>query len=456
MSYLSHSTWLLANNAVHCCGYNEDGQMGLGTAGTGTDVYNFTKFTIPNETVATVAPGYMHTMVITASGKMFGFGNNEKGQLGTVRSGGTPVKENPNPTQVASNLLWANVSSGADHTLAISREGKVFAFGSNEYGQLGLGDNSSANMYSPVQIPYFTQTRAIKVLAGYNHSFVWTDDGVIHGFGRNDQSQLAMQSMVPQIKTPQKVNWGFPIAMLATGNTHSFAIDTKNQLWGVGYITKDFDYGQVPTLIHTFSESVVSLVSGVFHCLVLTASNKLYAMGQNGYKQVGLNVQGSVKNLAQITSLPLNGSRILSVAAGYHHSVVLTENNKLITWGAQSHGQLGLGTKSNFSLPTLVNSELHFSNLYLANFTTGSSSYSMLEPSEVIESVEVIALPKKTGGSNQDKDAIIRELTKKCEQQDCTIAMLQAEVDNLKIQISSQNNSRTLGDGHLNVTWVNK
>lgn len=141
--------------------------MGVGTFGGTNDVYALTKFEIPNERVSSLGCGYQHTMVITgmplfmfmlfcsyllASGKMYGFGNNEKGQLGILRYDcifsypsrfslfrtGTPTKANPLPVVVASSLLWSSVSAGSEHSLAITRDGKVFSFGSNEYGQLGM------------------------------------------------------------------------------------------------------------------------------------------------------------------------------------------------------------------------------------------------------------------------------------------------------------------------------
>jgi len=211
----------------------------------------------------------------------------------------------------------------------------------------------------------------------------------------------------------------------------------SNKLWGVGYITKDFDYGQSPILIHTFNEGVVSLVSGVFHCMVLTSSNKVYAYGQNGYKQVGVSTGASIKKFEQI-NVPTQGARIESIAAGYHHSLVLTENNKLIVWGAQSHGQLSVGTKTAMLTPTVVNSPLKFSNLYLAK---KSNSFAPLVEAETVEIVSPTL-------SRDDKDRIIREQASK-------IAILEAEIQSLKLQVSYQNNSRTLDDvGAMKVTFT--
>jgi alpha-tubulin suppressor-like RCC1 family protein len=443
MSFLTHSTWVLIDGALHCCGYNEDGQMGIGTFGGTSDVYNFTKFEIPNEKVVSLGCGYQHTVVVTASGKMYGFGNNEKGQLGTVRSG-LPVKSNPNPTPVASNLQWSSVSCGAEHTLAITRDGKVFSFGSNEHGQLGLG-SSMQSAYAPVQIPFFAGMRATKVNCGYDHSLVWTNDGQLYSFGKNELSQCGQQTLDPIINTPQKIGFGFPVTLVTPGNTHTFALDERNQVWGVGYLTKDLDFGQAPSLVHSFNEKVVSLQTGAFHVNVLTASNKLYSLGQNGYRQVGVNQNGTIKSFQQI-NIPLNGSYIQSIATGYHHSVALLGNGQLVVWGAQSHGQLGLGTKGNFFLPSVVNSNQRFSNLFL------STSLGIQSIEEQEEFVEMISL-----GNNRDKDSIIRELQSKNAQQAQRILVLEAEIQSLRIQ-SSQSQSKTpqmgLGDGAMKISFT--
>jgi len=274
---------------------------------------------------------------------------------------------------------------------------------------------------------------------------VWVDDDQIFSFGRNDQSQLGQRTLNPLINSPRPVHMGFKVKFLATGNTHTFVVDEENQLWGVGYITKDFDFGQSPVKIHSFKgEGVVGLCSGVFHCLVLTGNNKVYGYGQNGYKQVGVQTAGNITSV-QLVNLPGN-PRVQTLAAGYHHSVVLTDNNKLVVWGAQSHGQLGTETKVNMLLPTLVNSPLKFSNLYI---TLKPGSFGPV----IEESVEV-TLPIRVN-SEADKDKIIQELRKKNEQQAQRISILEAEIQGLKIQINYQDQSKNINDvGAMKISFT--
>jgi len=265
-------------------------------------------------------------------------------------------------------------------------------------------------------------------MCGYDHSFIWTDNGDVFSFGKNVHSQCGLQSMDEKIPTPQKLGFGFPVTLIAPGNTHTLALDEKNQVWGVGYMTKDLDFGQVPSLLHSFNEKVVALQSGGFHCNVLTASGKLYSFGQNGYKQVGVNQNGTISSFQQVL-LPLNGQNIQSIQTCYHHSLALTGDGKLIAWGAQSHGQLGTGNKVNLALPSSVNSNQRFSDLFLVGGSSGAV--------EVVEETIVLG-PRKT-------------------QADLDRERMEAEMQSLRIQQQgglSSTQTQQLGSGPLNLNFL--
>jgi len=294
-----------------------------------------------------------------------------------------------------------------------------------------------------VLIPFFAGRRATKVLCGYDHSFVFTEDGQIFSFGKNVHSQCGLQTMDEKVGTPTPLGFGFAVTQIAPGNTHTFVLDDKNQVWGVGYMTKDLDFGQVPTLLHSFKEQVQSLQSGGFHCNVLTVGGKVFSFGQNGYKQVGLNQAGTIKTFQQI-SLPVNGA-IATIATGYHHSLALTGDGKLVSWGAQSHGQLGTGVKANFQLPTVLASQQRFTNLYLAQGGVGSGG---IVEEEVVE--ESISL-----GVN--KDVLIKQLQAKVAEQSRTIQQLEAELQSLRIQHQQGTNkvpTMQLGQGNMNIQFT--
>ena len=81
-----------------------------------------------------------------------------------------------------------SVSAGFEHSLAVTTKGKVLAWGSNSFGQLGDGTTTSSDM--PVRVRLPQGTRASAVAAGDTFSLVLTSKGKVLAWGRNSNGQL--------------------------------------------------------------------------------------------------------------------------------------------------------------------------------------------------------------------------------------------------------------------------
>jgi alpha-tubulin suppressor-like RCC1 family protein len=142
-----------------------------------------------------VAAGGDHSLAIRDNGELYSFGGNGFGQLGngTVDDGLWVV-------QVGTDFDWESISAGgginpvgADdaalnggHSLAIKTDGTLWAWGSNYYGQLGLGTTDDAT--TPMQVG--KERGWVRVSAGKLHSFAWKADGSLWGWGNNAEGQL--------------------------------------------------------------------------------------------------------------------------------------------------------------------------------------------------------------------------------------------------------------------------
>jgi hypothetical protein len=89
----------------------------------------------PDRPLPAVAAGAMHSLVLTESGEVYAWGDNEFGQLGL---GDMVVRLTP--TKVEGLPKVKAVAAGYDHSLVLTESGEVYAWGWNDYGQLGLGD----------------------------------------------------------------------------------------------------------------------------------------------------------------------------------------------------------------------------------------------------------------------------------------------------------------------------
>ena len=116
----------------------------------------------------TVSAGGGQTLAIKTNGKLWGWGENTWGQLGIGKNGSTPIK-----TQIENENTWSKVSTGLQHTLAIKTDRTLWAWGENLYGQ--VGDNTYIDKWIPVQIG--TDTNWIEVEAGALHSIALKTNG---------------------------------------------------------------------------------------------------------------------------------------------------------------------------------------------------------------------------------------------------------------------------------------
>ena len=131
-------------------GYNNDGELGLG---------NNTNTNVPTQvgegtSWASVATGALHTLAVKTDGTLWAWGYNYSGQLGLGNNGRGTDKNVP--TQVGEGTDWASVAAGASHTLAVNTDGTLWAWGYNNEGELGLGNNGlGTDKNVPTQVTSF-------------------------------------------------------------------------------------------------------------------------------------------------------------------------------------------------------------------------------------------------------------------------------------------------------------
>jgi alpha-tubulin suppressor-like RCC1 family protein len=144
-------------------------------------------------TLTGIAAGGEHTVVLTSTGEVFTFGNNQYGQLGRSVAGAT---SSPTPGLVSFPGISGSIvaiAAGQSHTLALSSAGQLYAFGDNFSGRLGnsVNDRAHAANQTPtlVKMPAGSG-RIAQIAAGADYSLALTSDGRLYAFGGNNYGQL--------------------------------------------------------------------------------------------------------------------------------------------------------------------------------------------------------------------------------------------------------------------------
>ncbi|MCE9623173.1 MAG: RCC1 repeat-containing protein [Actinomycetia bacterium] len=360
-----HSLALKSDGSLWTFGANRYGQLGSATnSGTATPNPNPAQVLVG---VIAIAGGERHTLALKADGTLWTFGSNDSGQLGTATNSGN-ANPNPTPTQVLSGVTA--IAAGARHSLALKSDGTLWAFGANDFGQLGTATNSGTN--SPTSTPTQVLSGVRAIAAGGSHSLVLKTDGTLWSFGINRFGELGYSdnngTNVPN-PSPTQVMSG--VNAIAAGGGHSLALKSDGTLWTFGY-NSDGELGNstnnqtdlanpVPTQVLT---GVVEIAAGTVHSLALKSNGKLFAFGRNQFGQLG-----TATNSGTITPTPTPtevfstdppGIRLPSpiIAAGGFSSFVVGADGRLWSFGQNETGQLGtslnLATFRANPAPTVV------------------------------------------------------------------------------------------------------
>jgi len=193
--------------------------------------------------MSAVAAGLHHSLAIRKSdGAVFGWGWNEYSQLG---DGG--AMNSTTPVQVAgangSGYLTGvtAIAAGSRHSVALRQDATVWAWGSNQFGQLGAGvifycpptTLTTPCSGAPVRNQNFDASGVLSkwpmsIAAGGEHTLVRSMDGSVRGFGLNDEGELGVASPTSyQTPLPVSSSSGAPLVgaiAVAAGGSHSLAL----------------------------------------------------------------------------------------------------------------------------------------------------------------------------------------------------------------------------------------
>ncbi|NVB42012.1 hypothetical protein G6O69_29570 [Pseudenhygromyxa sp. WMMC2535] len=356
-----HSCALIDGGRVRCWGQNDNGQLGLGHTS------NIGNSKLPSDAGDLLLPapptaislGGDHTCALFDDGDVGCWGRNYWGQLGNGGSG------NYGDNETLANLEGLGLSSVIDvqlgnfHTCALLDDGTVTCWGWNIYGQLGYGN------FSQLTSPGGSLSlggKAVKLAAGADHTCALLENHDVRCWGNNVYGQLGLGDIgnneLPTDADP--VSLGLPpdtevvdlelggnhtCALLSDGSVMCWGDNTHGQL-GLGH-TNDIGDDELPSDVNPVSlpDTVEQLALGAYHTCALLTGGKVMCWGRNDYGQLGL---GHTNNIGD-DELPTDGGFVnlggstIAIAAGDRHTCALLENHDVRCWGRNLWGQLGLG-----------------------------------------------------------------------------------------------------------------
>ncbi len=259
-------------NNVYAFGGNSYGQLGINTPGS---YMHATPAQVPGITTAKqVAAGFRHSVLLRTDGTVIDWGDNEFFQLGDGNAGGYG---STTPLTVPNLNGITRIAAGGDHTLALRSDATVWAWGDNDRGQSGDGTMNDCSPY-PVQV--HNLTGIVNIAAGSDFSLALSNTGVVYAWGANDYGQMGTAASSVDHPLPFAVPVLTGITAIAAGGAFALAVRNDGTVWAWGYN----DVGQLgdgTTTIHT--NAVPTQVLGITGAVAVSAGASFgMALGSDG------------------------------------------------------------------------------------------------------------------------------------------------------------------------------
>eukprot|EP00438_Fugacium_kawagutii_P020669 Skav217592 [mRNA] locus=scaffold3512:89584:92656:- [translate_table: standard] len=340
-----------------------------------------------------VAAGTKHSMALSTGGDMFSWGHGGHGRLGhgVCDAAMRPTKIVLNKVEGGAEFKF--VAVGEAHSASIDSLGQVWCWGAGSFGRCGHGEET--DFLVPQVVAGMIGKSCSQLALGVCHSLaltrlgrIWSWGGFLYtGHGEDDDIEAARELDDEELK-------GRCIVEIAAGRFHSLALASTGEVfsWGAGSLGRlglgnsiedDLKTRDQPTPMQIFVKgnallgwqkktSLATVEKRGFvgeHAelqVIACAGMHSAAVGKDGscwlwgHGEYGQNASSQLEDFWKPTLLsavdPISRMKIkvLSVALGMEHCLIISTNLELFSWGRNHRGQLGLGTTTDTNEPTIV------------------------------------------------------------------------------------------------------
>jgi len=300
--------------------------------------------------------------------------------------------------------FWEEVEVGETHSMALSKDGDIYIWGSNSYRELNIRDNNERSaplaithsnaskdfsagsftsaiindLYELSTLGKYSLTKEsddnlTNVSVGNKHSAVIKSDGTLWSWGKNNNGQLGNAGIVERVELMQEDTNSTDWSTLSAGRDFTIALKNDGSMWGWG----SNEFGQignaqykerrVPVQEDTNATDWRSISAGGNHSSAIKVDGSLWSWGKNDDGVLGDGTYTSSRAQVQESSL----SQWESVSSGFNHTLAIKNDGTLWAWGSNYYGQLGDGTVEDKNSPTLISQERWSSISGGKNFSIG-------------------------------------------------------------------------------------
>lgn len=347
----AHTVAYTEEGILYAWGRNDSNQVGNGDTSRSVEIPTVIDLPLPKDVaVVDIKANLNFTLLLDSAGDVWVWGTNDQGQVGngTVDSVVKPTK-----IEALDHVFVTDIGAGQRHALAVSLKGEVWAWGNNGAGQVGIevpdGDDPRAkNILAPVRVPGLKDV--VDVEGGGSFSLAITRRGKVYSWGDNDNGQLGVDPLiVDQRHTPQLVEGIYQYAVaVAGGKDHAVALlhDGSMMSWGLNFAGQlgigTNENVHVPTPVNAAGIKMRQIAASGNFTIAISKDRRLFSWGQN--------LLGSLGTGTEDTNIPLQvdffSQPVINAANGLGHTIVTTLEEDgtegFWTFGLNSFDQIGI------------------------------------------------------------------------------------------------------------------
>ncbi|WP_299968630.1 Ig-like domain-containing protein [uncultured Roseobacter sp.] len=295
----NHFSIFLQDGVLYSSGENIVAQLGNGAIGF--DVKAPRPVEMPDgvaEGIVSVSAGLLHSTFLTEDGDVWAFGFNNRGPLGL---GDEEPRTEAVKIAALDNVTIVAIENGNGFSFAVAADGTLYGWGNNSNGQLGLGDQDER--LSPVVVEAFAGQKVVAVAADVSHTLVLTDDGAVYAMGSNVDNQVSREEDRRVLEPVLVADLPDDIVGVSTAGRTSYAVTADGRVFGWG----QSDEGQL-------------------------------LQGTDNGDGTFTSDEADVPVPVELTALP---EGIIDVQGGARWAVALTSDGDVYAWGPNDEGPTG-------------------------------------------------------------------------------------------------------------------
>ncbi|XP_054154012.1 E3 ubiquitin-protein ligase HERC2-like, partial [Oppia nitens] len=344
--------------------------------------------------------GNSFVLCITSDRQIYSWGSNILKQLGRHTISDDKFSK-PAIITYLSDKCIIDITSGWDHSLALSSDGTVYGWGHNNDGQCGCGQQTQY-IRSPTRVIFPTNTLIKSIYSYFNYSFAITSDGLVYSWGDNHNNQLGHKNTLKFFKPELIQN----IQNIKIQTIKSLDIRKYSQLYGnnralqliiksnikqfeqnideiklihfdcdsIWFVTIDdrvytlgdnkcgilglghnIDINEPEVIPELFEKNVQKFIIGYDFVLCITSDQQIYSWGLNDCNQLGRHTNSDDEYSKPAIITYLSDKCIINITCGSHHSLALSSDGTVYGWGHNLYGQCGCGQLMKYiDSPTCV------------------------------------------------------------------------------------------------------